>query len=116
MGTFTQSIQIGNPTSNAWRTIEALVEPGVTFPIVTATLLDQLGVVRIDSVEFEDISGRVFELDTGVEAFRIQGHTGRSRVVFGAEGEAVIGASILWDLRLAADQTNSRLVPIRPLR
>ena len=116
MGTFTQFIQIGNPTSNAWHTIEALVEPGASFPVVPATLLDQLGVERTDSVEFQDTGGRVFERGTGIAAFHIQGRTDRSRVVFGAEDEAVIGVSILWHLRLAADQTNSRVVPIRPLR
>lgn len=115
MGTFNVELRIGNPDLSAWETVSALVDTGATCSMAPASLLHRLGVEPHESVEFELAGGEIAEYPTGWAAFSASGRVGRARVIFGPDGEYLMGATILEDLGLVVDPVNFRLVPTRRL-
>ena len=115
MGTFNVEMRIGAVNRSAWETVSALVDTGATCSMAPASLLRRLGVEPDETVEFELAGGEVVEYETGLAAFGAEGRTGWARVIFGPEGEYLMGATTLEDLALMVDPVNYRLVPTRRL-
>ena len=115
MGTFNVELRIGTSDFSTWETVSALVDTGATCSMVPASLLRRLGVEPDETVEFELAGGEVVEYETGWAAFATADRIGRARVIFGPDGEYLMGATTLEDLALMVDPVNYRLVPTRRL-
>ena len=115
MGTFNADLRIGPPDLSDWETVSALVDTGATYSMAPASLLRRLGIEPEESVEFEIAGGETAEYPTGWAAFSASGRIGRARVIFGPDGEYLMGATTLEDLGLMVDPVNYQLVPTRRL-
>ena len=115
MGTFNVELRIGAADFSAWETVNALIDTGATCSMAPASLLRRLGIEPAERVEFELAGGNVVEYETGWAAFATADRVGRARVIFGPDGEYLMGATTLEDLALMVDPVNYRLVPTRRL-
>ncbi len=115
MGTFNVELRIGAADFSAWETVSALVDTGATCSMAPASMLRRLGIESDETVEFELAGGEVVEYETGWAAFSVEDRIGRARVIFGPDGEYLMGATTLEDLALMVDPVNYRLVPTRRL-
>jgi clan AA aspartic protease len=116
MGTFTTSLEIGDPGARRWETIEALVDAGATFTMVPRSLLERLEVRPRDKMVFELADGRSQEYDVGEAAVRIGDRIRTTLALFGDDGsQPLLGAYTLEAFLLAADPVNRRLVPVSGL-
>ena len=116
MGTFTVTIELGDPQGRVWERVEALVDTGSTYTWVPRPLLERLDVRVQFQQEFETADGRVVERDMAVTMVRWDGSTRPTLVVFGADSDAILlGAYALEGFSLAADPVNRRLVRVRGL-
>lgn len=116
MGTFSATIEIGDPRGERYEAMEALVDTGSSYTWAPRELLERLGVEPVDRWEFETADGRVIERDIGRTWVRIDGRSEVTLVVFGEEGSRpLLGAYTLEGLRLAPDPVNRRLIPVRGL-
>ena len=115
MGTFDVELRIGPADLSVWETVNAPVDTGSTCSMAPASLLRRLGIEPEETVEFELAGGEVVEYETGFAAFAVEGRRGWARVIFGPDGEYLMGATTLEDLALMVDPVNLRLVPTRRL-
>ena len=115
MGTFNVDVTISPADFSAGETITALVDTGSTCSMAPASLLRRLGIAPDHATEFELAGGEVVSYETGLAGFSVEGRRGWGRVIFGPEGEYILGATALEDLALMVDPVNYRLVPTRML-
>ena len=115
MGTFNADVTISPVDFSAGETVTALVDTGATCSMAPASLLRQLGIEPAQVLEFEIAGGEIVEYQTGWAGFSAVGRTGVARIIFGPEGEYILGATALEDLALMVDPVNYRLVPTRML-
>ena len=116
MGTFTVALDIGDPESESWETIDALVDTGSTYTWVPRRILERLHVRPQLQREFETADGRVVQRDLAVANVRWDGETLPTLVVFGSDSDAVLlGAYTLEGFSLAPDPVNQRLIRVRGL-
>jgi clan AA aspartic protease len=113
VGTFSVSIEIGDPAGQRYETVEALVDTGATYTTVPAPVLEGLGVRPHVRDRFILADGRQVDRDIGRTWVRVDGRLVVTLVVFGDAGApALLGAYTLEGLRLAADPVSRRLVPV----
>lgn len=115
--TFTKA-RVANP--HRWDVapleIEFLIDTGAIFSVVPASLLDALGLPRLERQEFTLADGTHATYDVG-EAMFVVGARGRtSRVVFAPEGVTpLLGALTLESLGLMVNPVTRELLPMRLL-
>ena len=113
MGSFTVTIEFGDPAGSRFEPREALVDTGATYTLAPASLLRDLGVEPSERASFELADGTTTELDLGETRVRIGGQEITTVVVFGPEGTApLLGAYTLERLRLAVDPVRRQLIPV----
>jgi aspartyl protease family protein len=116
MGTFTTSIEVGDPNGQRWETIDVLVDSGATFTMLPRPLLERLGVRPRDRMPFELADGRSVSYDIGETAVRINDRVRTTLVIFADNGvQGLLGAYTLEAFLLAVDPANRRLVPVSGL-
>src|SRR6266508_2040782 len=113
MGTFTVTIDVGNPTGSTFESIEALVDTGATNTALPASLLRRLGVPPQSKSGYRIADGSRLELDVGRTWVSVDGQQEFKQVVFGPEGSRpVLGAVTLEEMGLSVDPVARRLVPV----
>ena len=117
MGTFRVEIGIGNPMGGDLRPVSALVDTGATHSMMPETLLTELSLTPSRRSGFRVSSGGRIEYGVGEARFRIEGHEQTCPVVFGPDGQYLLGATTLENFQLMVDPTgpNPRLVPVEEL-
>ena len=116
MGTFTTSIEIGNPEGSRYETVAALVDTGARITILPASFLRDLGVTPHTRFTFILADGREIQRPVGQTWIRIAGRSVITLVVFGDEDiEPLLGAYSLQGLMLGVDSPNERFIPIPAL-
>jgi clan AA aspartic protease len=115
MGTFTVQIQVGDPQSQQFVEVEALVDTGAGDTVVPRAFLERLGVPVQDRWPFTMADDRVVEYDIGQTAIQINGRNRIVPVVFGETGTTILGASAMEIFHLAADPVHKRLTPVTGL-
>ena len=93
MGTFSVSIQIGNPQSAEFEELEALVDTGATTTVLPGSVLRRLGVTPTMYQTFEYASGEEVELGMAEVRIRVQDRETSTWVVFGNDDA---GALLCW--------------------
>ncbi len=108
---------IGNPQTDQWEEVEALVDTGSTFTTLPRTLLERLGIDPGRREPFELADGSVVESEVGEARVRVEGKEVTTPVIFGEPAESVLlGAVTLEACLLAVDPVHERLVPVQGLR
>ncbi len=115
MGVFRVPLQVGNPVNQQTETVDALVDTGAVYSMVPSSLLRHLGIETVETITFEIANGDTVDYETGWASFSLEGRRGMARVIFGPEGDSLLGATTLEDLRLMPDPYNERLIPSRAL-
>ena len=116
MGTFSVTIEVGDPESGRFEALEALVDTGASYLVVPRPLLRSLGVDVIEQRPFTLADGRETRYDVGITSVRVDGRTFPVVTVFGDAGtQALLGAVALETFGLAVDPINRRLVPVSGL-
>ena len=116
MGTFTVPIEVGAPSGGPYIQVEALVDTGSTYTVLSRDVLDHLGIESIETVSFQLADNRIVEYEVGEARVRLDGRERTTLVVFGAEGTSpLLGATTLQLFNLAADATRERLLTVPAL-
>ena len=104
VGTFYVDFVLWNLQMDRSRSLNGLVDTGSTFPQAPASLLEELGIERTDSMRFRLADGSRTELSLGRVMLELDGSVAPIRIVFGPEGGSVLlGALALESFGLAAD-------------
>jgi clan AA aspartic protease len=113
VGTFSIPIEVGNPEGGQFRRLEALVDTGATYLVVSREVLTDLAIRPMRRRTFTLADGRTLEYDIGVVSLRIDGEALPTLCVFGDEGtQPLLGAVALENFLLAPDPVNQRLIPV----
>ena len=113
MGTFTVTIEIGDPQGTRFETLEAPVDTGASDTVVPRSVLERLGVPVQGRWPFALAGGREVEYAIGQTALRLNGASRIVTVVFGeANAPVLLGATSMETFHLAADPVGRRLIPV----
>ena len=117
VGTFFVDFVLWDWQMEQYRILNGLVDTGATFPQAPTSILEELGVERVDTVTFRLADGTTVERSLGLVVIEVQGLVRPVSVVFGPENSSVLlGALALEECGLAADARNRRLVTADILR
>ena len=113
MGSFNCRFGVSNGNGGEVEWVEALVDTGASHSVLPTSLLrDRVQVTPQGSPkEFTLADGSIQVLPVGEARFHVEGEEGFGPVVFGAEGQFLLGATTLQALDLIPDTTNHRLIP-----
>ena len=112
MGEFNWPVGVWSADRERMETVDALVDTGSSYSVFPRTMLERLGIRRLERVGFEQADGSIVELDVGVAWMTISGRERASSVAFGRDdSEALLGANALQEFLLVVDPVEERLVP-----
>ena len=112
MGTFAARIGVNDGNGGPTKWVDAVVDTGATYTVLPAALLrDEVGVEPSGSMGFTYADGREALLPVGVATLDVEGEELPNRVVFGEEGQYLLGATTLQVFGLIADTSDHRLIP-----
>ena len=116
MGTFNVSIQIGDLAGQQFVEVQALVDTGSTYTVLSKELLEQLGINQEGQRSFELGDDRLVEYPIGYARMRLGEDQTIVLVVFGPEGVSpLLGATALEHLSLAVDPIHQKPIPVPAL-
>lgn len=111
VGTFFVDFVLWDWQAEQSRTLNGLVDTGATYPQVPASILDELGIERMDTVSFRLADGARVDRALGRAVIEIQGIARPVSVVFGPEGSSILlGALALEECGLAVDARHRMLI------
>jgi predicted aspartyl protease len=113
MGTFSVTIDAGDPQGQRFRAVEALVDTGASYTSLPSGLLRELGVAPHGQRPFLLSTGDTVVRDVGRTWVRIDGQTEMTIVVFGDDGASpLLGAVTLEEFGLGVDPIARKLIPV----
>lgn len=113
MGIFSVRIEIGDPQSNTFEPVDALVDTGSTNTAIPGSVLRRLGVTPQYRDRFELADDSVVALDVGRSWVKVNGRQEFTQVVFAEEGtEPRLGMITLEEMGLGVDPIRQTLVPV----
>ena len=111
MGTFNARVGVSDGNGGTTEWVDALVDTGATYSVLPASMLrERIGVQPKESLEFTFATGEQRLLPVGSAHFCVGDREGTSKVVFGEEGQFLLGATTLQELAMIADTSRHRLV------
>lgn len=117
MGTFYVTIQVADRFRERYAHIDALVDTGSTYTSLPEGMLDELGIEREATCNFELADNRIVEYPLGETRVRIGDREHTVLVMFAPDDETpLVGATTLENLRLGIDPIAEELVPVIALR
>ena len=112
VGTFYVDFVISNQDKTRSRTLNGLVDTGASYTLIPASILEELGIERVESRVFSLADGSRQELFVGWVEMELEGQTDQVSVVFGPNSSKILlGTMALETFALAADAQNHRLIP-----
>ena len=111
MGIFYERIGVGNPAGGGLVCVSALVDTGASYSALPASLLMGLGIEAYERIGFTLADGRRVEYDIGDASLSIGNSERICVVVFGPEGNYLLGADTLANFRLLVNSRRERLEP-----
>ena len=117
MGTFYVDIGIGHPLGGDFLPVSALVDTESTHSVIPESLLTSLSLAPLERRTYRIADGNFVQRDVGEARFRIDGRERTCPVIFGSEGQYLLGATTLevFDLMVDPSQPNPSLVSIDEL-
>ena len=86
IGTFSITIEVGDPRSEHFETVDALVDTGATHAVLPRQLTGTLGIAAVERLEFRLADQSIESYDVGEARVRLDGRERTLPVVFGPEG------------------------------
>ena len=114
MGLFQVDVGVSDGNGGGTHVVKALVDTGSTYTYLPESLLRRAGVEIQDHMDFELADSSVVRLPVGEATLVVHGIARTNTVVFGAEGDALLGVVTLQNAGLTPDVVNHRLVQVRP--
>ena len=119
MGTFATPIEVGNMNDGELMQVEALVDTGALHSMIPQTDSEQLHMQYEGHEEFQLADGNLVVYPVGTARVRVQGRSRGCPVIFGPDGEYILGATSLEILGFMVDPIGEQLMPVtrraRPL-
>ena len=119
MGTFTTLIEVGNMNGGELMQVEALVDTGALHTMIPEADCAQLHMESEGNEEFQLADGNLVNYPVGAARIRVMGRVRVCPVIFGSDGEYILGATSLETLGFAVDPIAQELIPVtrraRPL-
>ena len=114
MGTFHVDIGVGHPLGGDFLPVSALVDTGSTHSVLPESLLASLSLAPTERRTYRIADGNFIQRDVGEARFRIDDRERTCTVIFGPEGQYLLGATTLevFDLMVDPTQPNPSLVSI----
>ena len=112
MGEFFWGVGVWSVDRERMETVSILVDTGSSYSMFPGTMLERLGIPRLERMGFEQADGSIIEFDVGVAWMTINGRDRASSVAFGADGaERILGANALQEFLLLVDPAAEQLIP-----
>ena len=116
MGTFSATIEIGDPSGSRFQKVAALVDTGASVTTLPVSVLAGLGAAPHTEFTFVLADGREIQRPVGRTWIRIGDRSEITLVVFADDDvEPLLGAYSLQGLMLGVDSPNERLVSVNAL-
>ena len=115
MGLFEVQVGVGRIGAAELTPVAALVDTGAAHSVMPDSLLAKHGVSPLEYRFFTIAGGSEVEYGYGMALFGIDGREFPCPVIFGVEGEFLLGATTLQTFNLMVDPAEERLVT-KPLR
>ena len=116
VSTFSVEIGVGNLNRGPMTRVLTMVDTGVFNSMLPASLLRRLGLEPLEQETYTLADGSEVEYDLGVANFGIDEREWPCPVVFGPDGQYLLGATTLEIFRLMVDPVDERLVRKPPQR
>ncbi len=112
MGTFKARIGVSNGNGGKALQVDALVDTGATYTVLPASMLrdDEVGIRPQTSLTFTFANGERADLPVGEARVSVADREAVTKVVFGQEGQYLLGATSLQMLGLIPDTSSHRLI------
>lgn len=112
MGIFYARVGVSNRNGGDTECVDALVGTRATYAVLPASLLlDRLCATPDTHLVFTYANGERERLPVGQAIFKYGDTEATSRVVFGKDGQYLLGATTLQMLGLIADTSDHQLIP-----
>lgn len=111
MGVFYVDAGIGRTAGGDFRAVTPLVDTGAIHSLMPASLLEERGRAPDEWLVFTLADGSTAEYGYGEARFAIAGRQRTCPVVFGPDGQYLLGATTLEAFNLVADTAHGRLAP-----
>lgn len=114
MVAFYADIGVGHPLGGDFLPVAALFDTGSTHSVIPESLLASLSLAPLERRTYRIADGNFIQHDVGEARFRIDNRERTCTVIFGPEGQYLLGATTLEDFDLMVDPTqpNPGLVSI----
>ena len=111
MGTFNVEIGVGHPAGGDLFPVSAMVDTGATHSMMPQSLMTRLRIAPLRTSRYSIADGNTVEYAVADARFGIDEQVRYCPVIFGPEGEFLIGATTLEIFELIVDPMGQRLVP-----
>jgi predicted aspartyl protease len=116
VGTFTVSVEVGNPEGTRWERVEAYADTGAHFSAVPRPVWEALGLKPSRRVTFRMADGGTRDQDVGRGRVQLETQDIDTLIVLGeADSPCILGALAMESLLLAPDPVHKSLVPVEPV-
>ena len=115
VGVFEVSVGIGRLGDGELTQVTALVDTGAAHSVMPDSLLRRLGLTPMEYRPFTIADGNDVEYGYGMARFGLDGREYHCPVIFGVEGQFLLGATTLQIFNLMVDPSEEQLVT-KPLR
>lgn len=115
MGLFEVEVGLGRMGAAELTPVTALVDTGAANSVMPDLILSQHDIFPLEYRPFTIVDGSEVESGYGMALFGIAGREFPCPVIFGAEGQFLLGATTLQIFNLMVDPAEGRLVA-KPLR
>lgn len=115
MGLFEVAVGLGKMGDGELTQVTALIDTGAAHSVMPESLLSRLGLAPMEYRPFTIADGSEVEYGYGMARFGIEGREFPCPVIFGAEGQLLLGATTLQIFNLMVDPSEGQLVT-KPLR
>ena len=111
MGAFRVGITVSNREGTSSHDLDALVDTGAFFSLLPSPILNDLGIVPVETRTFNVADGRRLEMAVGEAMVEYGGHRVSTYVVFGPDNaRPLLGAYTLEALALQVDPLKGELI------
>ena len=113
MGMFTVALGVGHPSGGDLAPVDAVVDTGAAHSMLPESLLSQMSVPPLEQQGFILADGSEVTCGFGIARFGIDDRERPCPVIFGPEGNCLLGASALEIFNMVVAPAGGRLLPAR---
>ena len=110
LGVFDGQLGVGGPGEGELTYVSATVDTGAVHSMLPESMLRRLNISPIERFGYTLADGSVVEYDFGMARLGLEGHPERyCPVIFGAEGQHLVGATTLESFNMMVDPVDGAL-------